>query len=196
MSQVKHIHFVRHARPEHCPLFLGRTDIAVDSQANADLIAALTFKPTAIFSSPLRRCRVLAEGLQAQTHVPLYYLDALQERDWGEWDGVDKAQIDSNRLAAYYADPFHYVIPAAETWTQMRERVYQAWLKLIQTDYASIVCVTHGGVMRLVAQQLLGLQDERLFQLALGYGAHMTWRVTPTETTPFVSLVHWQGEHS
>jgi alpha-ribazole phosphatase len=193
MSQVKHIHFVRHARPEHCPLFLGRTDIAVDSQANADLIAALTFKPTAIFSSPLRRCRALAEGLQAQSHVPLYYLDALQERDWGEWDGVDKAQIDSNQLAAYYADPFNYVIPAAESWTQMRARVLQAWLSLLQSEATHLVCITHGGVMRLLSQQLLALPDSALFQLGLDYGAQITWRVTSTETTPFVELIHWQA---
>ncbi|MDY0136508.1 MAG: histidine phosphatase family protein [Thiomicrospira sp.] len=196
MSEVKIVRFVRHAKPEKALDFLGRYDLAVDFDANQLLFNQLIDDPMpieAIYASPLARCGVLAQAVHQHTQAPLYYLDGLQERDWGEWDGCCRHQVAPDALAAYYADPFNYVIAAAESWNQMRERVQQAWLSLLQSEASHILCVTHGGVMRLLCQQFLGLSDHTLFQLGIGYGAQITWRVSVTPTTPFVELISWQS---
>jgi len=62
-------------------------------------------------------------------------------------------------------------------------------LDLIQSDYESVLLVTHSGPMRIVLQQILGFENQQLFQFELNYAARISIEVIPTETSPFCKLV-------
>lgn len=194
MSPLKQrITLVRHAEPISITPFMGRTDVAVLPQANQALAQSLNGDYDLIVSSPLQRCAGLAELLaerQAQKNpIPTKLIADLQERDWGAWDGLSPDQIDPSELAAYYQSPFDYPIPQAESLTSMQQRVHQAWCSLLQTAAGDILCITHGGVMRVVLQQIFNLSNEALFQLKFDYGSRLVLEVTSTETAPFVQLI-------
>lgn len=192
--QTKHVHLVRHAKLEVDPLaaglFVGRSDITACPTSTCQLVDQLAELPfEAVVSSPLQRCRVLAQPLADLKGLKAEYQPNLQERDWGGWDGLKTADIEPSELQAYYDDPFHYDIPQAESWHQMRERLNQAWCSLLNHPAQHILCITHGGVLRLMMQQILRLPDESLFQLKLDYGAQIRLQVTFTPTQPFVQLL-------
>lgn len=188
----KRIQLVRHAKlvSDTTGLFIGRTDLqacASSSQQLAEMLQTKVFD--AVLSSPLVRCQILAEQVAKSNKLQVDYLQALQERDWGVWDGLHSAEIKPSDLQAYYDAPFNYVMPQAESWDQMRARINQAWWSLLHHPAKDILCVTHGGVLRLLMQQILGLEDQALFQLKLDYGAQVVLDVTLTQAEPFVQLV-------
>ncbi len=183
------ITFVRHAEPISITPFMGRTDVVALPQANQALAQRLNGSYDLIVSSPLQRCAGLAELLAEKNHIPTKLIADLQERDWGAWDGLSPDQIDPSELAAYYQSPFDYPIPQAESLPAMQERVHQAWCSLLHTAAGDILCITHGGVMRVVLQQIFNLSNEALFQLKFDYGSRLVLEVTSTETAPFVQLI-------
>lgn len=190
--QPKRIKLVRHAKlvSDTTGFFIGRTDLQACASSSQQLAERLQTKPfDAVLSSPLQRCRTLAEQLAKLNKLQVDYLDGLQERDWGSWDGLHSADIKPSDLQGYYDDPFNYVMPQAESWDQMRTRLHQAWWSLLNYPAQDILCVTHGGVLRLLVQKILGLADQAMFQLKLDYGVQILLEVTPTQTQPFVQLV-------
>lgn len=189
MLKKQHVCLVRHAKMHAITPFLGRTDQPVDAESNRQLAQRLSEPFDQIISSPLQRCAVLAHELVARDSVPVAWLDELQERHWGEWDGVSPADIDPQNLQAYYDAPFEYAIPQAESFAQMQTRVHQAWWLITQCSAQSLLCITHGGVMRHLMQSLFGLPNAALFQLKLEYGAQIHLEVTHTDQAPFVQLV-------
>lgn len=190
--QPKRIQLVRHAKLAIDPsgLFVGRTDLKACPTSTQQLATSLqNTEFDALVSSPLQRCQILAAQVAAYKGLEVETLDSLQERDWGSWDGLNTAEINPQDLQAYYDDPFNYSIPQAESWNQMRERLNQAWCSLLNHPAQRLMCVTHGGVLRLMMQQILGLSDHALFQLKLDYGVQLVLEVTPTPTQPFVQLI-------
>ena len=188
----KRIQLVRHAKlvSDTAGKFIGHTDLQACASSSQQLAEVLQTKAfDAVVSSPLQRCQILAEQVAKSNKLQVEYLQALQERNWGAWDGLNSADIKPSDLQAYYDDPFNYVMPQAESWDHMRARLNQAWWSLLNHPAQDILCVTHGGVLRLLMQQILGLEDQALFQLKLDYGVQILLEVTPTQTQPFVQLV-------
>lgn len=186
---MQRITLVRHAEPMIISPFIGRTDVAVNPQANQALAQRLNGDYDLLVSSPLQRCADLAALLAEKNQIPTKLLADLQERDWGVWDGLKPQQIEPIALAAYYQNPFEYAITQAESLPAMQQRVNQAWCSLLQTAASDILCITHGGVMRVLFQQIFNLSNEALFQLKFDYGSRLVLEVTATETTPFVQLI-------
>lgn len=188
---MNRIYLVRHpallAQGSPTP-FIGRTDCLADAESRLSLQQALmALKVDRLVSSPLQRCASLAQDLAEQTHLPLQFDANWQERDWGVWDGCAVTDIDAHALQAYYDAPFDYFIDQAETFDAMQIRINQAWLNLVALQQ-DVLCITHGGPMRLVLQQVLGLSNSALFQLKIDYGTLIGLDVYPTEQGAFAQL--------
>jgi broad specificity phosphatase PhoE len=168
--------------------FLGRTDWLADVNSALCLSNALVeLKVETLVSSPLQRCARLAKDLAEQTDLPLEFDANWQERDWGVWDGCAVTDIDAHALQAYYDAPFDYSIDQAETVVAMQTRINQAWLDLVALRQ-DVLCITHGGPMRLVLRQVLGLSNSALFQLKIDYGTLIGFDVYPSEQGVFAQL--------
>ncbi|MDP2170159.1 MAG: alpha-ribazole phosphatase family protein [Rhodocyclaceae bacterium] len=143
----------------------GRTDLALaaDPLACAEALRPLLPANAAVFSSPLARCRQLAELLHPQ---PVF--DArLSELDFGAWEMQPWAAIDRPAIDAWAADPLHYIPPDGESVAMLRRRVIACLADL--PDEA--ILVTHAGVMKLCAAELAGVPADAWLALSFEYGS-------------------------
>ena len=138
----------------------GTTDIPLNDvgrqQARATGLALLDALdpdlPRVVVSSDLSRAVETAEIIAAElgTVVSAYY-PQLRERAYGEAEGVDAAEY----VARWGTPPTTADIPGAEPWPHVRRRAVRA-LRTVARDArrrtapaaASVVVVTHGGVIR------------------------------------------------
>lgn len=140
----------------------GRTDLALqeDPQPLAERLRALLPAAVPVYSSPLQRCRRLAELL----HPAPLFDERLREIDFGTWEMQPWDTLDRALLDAWAADPFHFVPPGGEAVAALRARVagFLAGLS------AEAVLVAHAGVMKVCAAELAG--EENWFGLRFDYG--------------------------
>lgn len=144
-----------------------------------------------IVSSGLKRCLKFCQHFQANKDG-LRIQKTWQERKFGLFDGLSYAQVEkkySSELAFYLQDPFKYSIPEAEDFSDFKHRIHQAWSTLLQQDAKNVLLVTHGGPIRMVLQEVLGLSDKKLFQLEIGYGSRVSIEVIVTDNQPFCKLL-------
>jgi alpha-ribazole phosphatase len=114
-----------------------------------------------LYSSPLTRCRLLAEQLHAQPRFD----DRLREIDFGDWEMQPWDALDRKLIDAWAADPFNFVPPGGEGVAVLRARV-RAFLDELREE---AVLVVHAGVIKVCAAELAGETD--WFGLRFDYGS-------------------------
>lgn len=145
---------IRHPPPAVAPgICYGATDLplADDPAACAEALRPLLPANVPIFSSPLTRCRLLAEAL----HPAPVFDDRLREIDFGDWEMQPWDDLDRDLLDAWAADPFRFVPPGGEGVAALRRRVAHFLAEL--PDEAALV--VHAGVMKTCAAELAGEED-------------------------------------
>ena len=160
------LHLIRHPKPLVEPgICYGRLDIlGKNAAAVAAGLRAVLPADLPVWSSPLRRCRELAEHLQAE---PM--LDArLVEMDFGSWEGRPWEAIPRHELDAWAADVAGYAPPGGESPRQLQLRALDFVAGL---DVSEAVIVTHAGVIRTLLAHWQGLPPERWTELVFGYGS-------------------------
>ena len=160
------LHLIRHPRPLVAPgICYGRLDVAaadvvdVAGRLSAELPAGLP-----LWSSPLRRCRELAEGLHAQ---PIFD-ERLREMNFGAWEGQAWDDIPRAELDAWAADVAGYAPPGGESPFALQRRALDFVAGL---SVAEAVIVTHAGVIRTLLAHWQGLPPEQWTQLVFAYGS-------------------------
>jgi len=150
------LYLVRHPRPDVAPgICYGRSDLglAEDVAACAARLAPLLPAGAPVFSSPLRRCRLLAEALH-----PAPRLDPrLQELDFGAWEMLGWDAIGRDALDAWAADPLHFKGHGGESAAELQARVAEFFHD--HGEIEDLILVTHGGVMKACAGLLAGLAE-------------------------------------
>jgi|ERR1051326_1640425 alpha-ribazole phosphatase len=172
---------LRHPEPEttargRC---YGSLDIALspDGVRHAHAIAAaLAAEPlAAIYTSPRQRCEQAAQILASTHRCGVEIIDALRELDFGEFEGRTYDEI-----AASYPDlyrqwmehPTDTRFPGGESFHEMYARVTAATVDLRSRHSGeSIAIVTHGGVIRILLAEALGIEASNIFRIAQRYGA-------------------------
>ena len=160
------LHLIRHPKPLVDPgICYGRQDLlpenpaAVAATLSADLPPGLP-----VWSSPLLRCRELAEYLH-----PRPILDArLAEMDFGDWEGRRWDDIPRAELDAWAADVAGFAPPGGESPRDLQRRAL-AFVDALQVPEA--VIVTHAGVIRTLLAHWQGLPPERWTELNFAYGS-------------------------
>ncbi|MEH6470855.1 MAG: histidine phosphatase family protein [Halopseudomonas sp.] len=182
MSQRLIIDLLRHGACDDGKIYRGRTDSALSTVGWAQMDAAtrsdqLTWQ--AIYSSPLQRCRLPAQRLAERLGLPLQLDDRLREIDFGDWDGLLQLQVwqqHPSQVLAFWQDPETNPPPSAESIHSLQQRVaemLQCWLAGSANDASErhLLCVCHGGVIRTLLCQLLGMPVVAGHQLSLDYGS-------------------------
>ncbi|MFT4171898.1 MAG: histidine phosphatase family protein [Rhodocyclaceae bacterium] len=145
---------IRHGAPEVAAgICYGSTDIGL-REAAADtatrLRAALPMQFD-LFSSPLQRCRLLAEALGS----PI--CDArLAEMHFGAWEGLAFDAIPRGDIDAWATTPLDFRPPGGETAREMAVRAQAALGDVLARSTGDIVLVTHGGPLRAMVARLTG----------------------------------------
>ncbi|MDY7218808.1 histidine phosphatase family protein [Denitrificimonas sp. JX-1] len=181
-----YIDLIRHGEPEGGRVFRGQTDHPLTERGIEQFkqrIQGLDLHWQHIITSPLLRCRTSAELLATERNIPLQIEPNLTEIHFGQWENqhVDKIMAEQS-ISAMWQDPMHFCAPQGEPTQALQQRTLLAWQQaLINYQGQRILMVTHGGVMRMLAQHLLELTPSAINKLSLPYAAVMSFKVIDVE---------------
>jgi len=167
---------VRHGQTEwnRVERFRGRADVPLNeagltqARATGERVAA-TWRPAAIYSSPLSRALRTAEAIAGHFALPVQAHPGLADIDYGAWQGLtpDEARAQwPGMVDAWFHDPAHAEIPQGETLAQLRERAMATVAALCaRHPDETIVLVGHTVINRVILLGVLGLANERFWRL-------------------------------
>lgn len=148
------LYLVRHARPDVPDgVCYGSSDLSVMPEENiraACALAPLLPPGVPLYTSPLRRCRQLADVLVPALGLTEALLDArLTEMDFGcwerrAWNDIARAEVD-----AWTADLIGYRPGGGESVLQMARRVH-AFYRQLKNDGRDAIVICHAGTIRLL----------------------------------------------
>ncbi|SMS02625.1 histidine phosphatase family protein [Vibrio mangrovi] len=156
------LYLLRHGKTEGKPALNGHTDVGVDEITQQLIARSLleNYRFQTIYSSPLIRCKYVAELLTAlDPALNLKIDDRLREQSFGRFDGVpfDDLQGEWETLERFWADPANATLPDAEPLSQGMARVTEAWEELVQQCEHDTLIIAHGGPIRYILAHVLGL---------------------------------------
>lgn len=145
------LYLIRHPRPLIAAgICYGQLDVEAENPAAiAERLRAELPPGLPVWSSPLQRCRTLAEALH-----PAPQIDArLMELNFGAWEGRPWDAVPRAELDAWAADVAGYASPGGESPRQLQARVLDFVAGLGAGEH---VLVTHAGVIRTLLAQAAG----------------------------------------
>lgn len=166
-----YLDLIRHGQVEGGNVFRGSRDDPLSASGWVQMQAVRSGRSdwSAIFSSPARRCSAFAERLAAELGVPLQVLGALRERHFGDWEGMCATRIPPADLGAFWSDPLGFTPPGAEVYEDFQERVLSAWSALRASPGPASLVVTHGGVIRVLIADTLGMPPQNSLLIEVPY---------------------------
>lgn len=120
-----------------------------------------------ILCSPLKRARQTAKIINKNRNIPIIYDEDIIERDFGEFEGINKSDFD---FEGYWSYKQNNQYEKAENIKNFFERVYN-FLDRIKEEYKDkkILIVAHGGISIPVNCYFNGIpKDDNLLKLVLG----------------------------
>ena len=151
---------LRHTTPrQHKGLCYGRSDLALADSFEDELASLAPGLPPyrKVISSPLSRCRLLAEQLARQADLPLVIAPDWIEMDFGTWEGLAWSDIPRDQLDAWAADFHGYRGHGGESVAMLAQRVERG----LQAAPEDALIVTHAGTIKaaLAARSTPGAWD-------------------------------------
>lgn len=144
---------LRHTRPAVAEgLCYGRSDLALDGGFEAAAAEILRDLPpvSAVVTSPLARCRRLAERIAAARALALAEDPRLAEMNFGAWEGRGWSDLPRAELDAWAAD-FRHARPHGGESVAMLEARVRAALTQTPALRPPILWVAHSGIARAAA---------------------------------------------
>jgi len=167
---VRHGH-VEGISPER---YRGRVDLTLTAEGRrqaavtADRIHA-TWRPAAVFASPLSRCRATAEAIATPLGLSPRPLDGLIDIDYGQWQGLTPDEVRARwpgLLETWYRAPDWAAIPGGETLQDVLVRALSALRDVVDRHPSdTVVLVAHDSVNRVILLHALGLPLSRYWRL-------------------------------
>ena len=165
---MRRVYLIRHGHPDFplgAHVCLGVTDTPLGPLGRMQAVllgqALESAGLTAVFSSPLTRCRETAAPLG----ITPILIAALAEQNMGPWDGLDFNQIWEtwpNLYARRASEPL-LVPPGAETLAEVQARVVPAVAECLEQSQGDIAIVAHASVIQALLAAVSGtpLEESR-----------------------------------
>lgn len=120
-----------------------------------------------VYSSPLKRCKQLAQHLFPEHAIQ--FTDQLKEIHCGEWEMKLWDEIEKEQLQLWMDDFVNVSIPGGESYLDLYHRVSNWFEKLPYSG--TIAIVAHGGVIRSILSHIheVALKDS-FDQFKIHYG--------------------------
>lgn len=183
-APLTHLFLIRHGEVEarYHRVFGGRIDMDLSprgheqAQALARHLREKHFD--AIYASPMKRAQQTLAPLAASRPRPAVTVPELREVDFGDWTGLNFAQVRERFHAHAYEWLRHLEqasIPTAECGQALRARLEPCVRKILADHVGQTVAVVcHGGVIRAILALLLELPLSKLAAFEIDY-ASLTW---------------------
>lgn len=179
----RHLLVVRHPETEAniTGRWVGRGDAPYTARGHvqhAALVAELErFEPDVIWSSPLRRCREVAEAAAARLGMAVTFDDRLLELDFGLAEGLTYDETVERGIRFEFKSETAPVAEAGESRRDILSRTASALDELLAGEGRRIAIVTHGGVFRSTVPHLLGLPLDSIWAFHIQNAAFLEYRV-------------------
>lgn len=175
------IWLVRHTTPKvEKGIAYGQTDLEVNGayateKARIQTLMNEHLTPTTpIYTSPLQRCRLLADDLAVSQGNPVLIDDRLKEMNFGVWEMIPWHDIPQETLNPWMEDFVNYRVPEGENFLDLHNRVLSFWEEMLQQhlekESQKVVISTHSGVIRTLLCYILEIPLKNAFRLDLHYG--------------------------
>lgn len=176
------IFLIRHPQPLLPPsVCYGHSDSELHAEAllnlqnTAQSLRAQLPDTFSLYSSPLLRCRLLAEAM----HEPVVCDERLKEMFFGAWENQCWDKIPRQQINDWANDPLHYPIPGGESVIHMQARVLDFINEKQKRQIRNLVLVTHSGVMKIIVAQATQLPTHEWLNLHFDYSSlhQINWSV-------------------
>ena len=166
------LYLVRHTTPDIASgICYGHSDIDVATSFAAELevlgnkLAGIM--PAAIYSSPSQRCAKLAGALDLGNVIQD---PRLMELDFGDWELRRWDDIPRNELDVWAHDHVVQAPPNGESFYALHQRAISFLTEVSANPSQSrVVVVTHGGAIRALLAEVLGLPLIDVFRFQIDY---------------------------
>lgn len=190
---VTQIDVLRHGRVLTPNLFCAPSTEPLSAEGWQQLTqTTVAYQPDQILSSPSLRCAQFAEHFSRQHAIPLQFEPRIQEMNFGAWIGKSSQAIwasDPASLQQLWSDPLSFTAPQGESMQAFIQRVIAAWTEFTQRYQGQrVLLITHGGVIRVLLAQSLGIAYAQTLRFELGYGQAARFRVYQDGTSSVYGL--------
>lgn len=166
----------------------GQTDVPLADSFDLDAAAVLrgfSAPVDIVFTSPLSRCRRLAERLPTSSLVAD---DRLLEVSFGEWEGCRWDDLPETAVRNWADDFVHASPPGGESLGSLAARTADFLEYLRKEPYQRVAVVTHAGPVRCVWAHLLGIPLSHIFRLDIPFGHGYRFELGPSP-----AFDRWKG---
>ncbi|MBS3956298.1 MAG: histidine phosphatase family protein [Clostridiales bacterium] len=156
----------------------GNTPFTERGNIQATLLAEhiVSFRPAALYTSPLRRARVVAEQASVRLGVDPIVDVRFTELDFGLAEGLTYAETSERGVQFDFASPDAPVAIGGESRNEIYDRVART-LDAVPHAFDRVAIVTHGGVFRSAIAHLLGLPRQAIWSFHIQNGSVAEIRV-------------------
>lgn len=157
------VFLVRHGETDYNAksIFQGYSPVPLSARGRqqAALVAErlASIRPQVLYSSDIQRTQETAAIISQQLGLPVQLCKGLREWHVGNWTGKPNHEYQAH-LKALGAHPVTYVPEGGESQVQAQARLV-AQMQTFSKQHAgeTIVCVSHGMAIDLLARHILGL---------------------------------------
>lgn len=171
------VYLIRHTSIKIEPgICYGQSDIDVSDSfpEDAELVRSKldqwTDGEAVFYSSPLKRCRKLAEALISPDKIN--FDPRLQELNFGDWELKRWEEI-PDRLLKKWSSDMRVPCPGGESHLELVRRVIEWWQELKESAPPIAVVITHAGVIQSIMSHVLETSFANSTRLAIDWG-HMS----------------------
>lgn len=171
------LYLQRHTKPDVEPqICYGITNLPLDREYKhthlPQVLARLeSIKIDRIYSSPLKRCFILASDIKREKEVANITVDnRLKELNFGEWEMTHWNNIYTTEEGkAWFDDFLHTPTLGGESFDAMVDRVRE-FIDSIKGVDENVLVVTHSGVIRAAMVIFEISSPEEVFGVEINYG--------------------------
>jgi alpha-ribazole phosphatase len=148
------IYLIRHTPPDISNgICYGQTNVPLHENfidESEKIIRSIPQHIDAIYSSPLSRCKILAEKIILYTkQKPELIIDErIIEMNFGKWEMKSWDDINRKEFDAWAENILTQKTPDGESFSDMNERVNDFVDELLNEKNKTAVIITHAGVIR------------------------------------------------
>ena len=150
----------------------GQSDVGIAEPFDeifSQIISELPSKAV-IFSSPLKRCSILARHIQEKINTILYQEDErLKEMNFGDWELKSWDEIPPEQLNPWMEDFVNIQVSNGESFTELHERVAD-FLNEIEAFENPVIIVSHAGVIRSILCHQTKTPLKKAFENKVNFG--------------------------
>jgi len=154
--------------------FRGRAELPLSSRGRRQAVVAAgyiaaSWKPDAVYTSPLGRCRETGAAIAAPFRLEPQPIDGLSDIDYGEWQGLTRDQAKEHwpdETELWFRVPHLTAIPGGETLAVVLSRASAALRDVLRHHPdQTVVLVGHDSVNRVLLLFTLELPLSRYWHL-------------------------------